>query len=66
VNVGPHLQDGDSLIGVRGLDHLETGLGDHLRRVHSQQKLVFHDENDRSPGRGISHFSTFANAIQAR
>lgn len=43
VNVGACFQYGNRFVGVCGFDNLETGVTDHFRGVHSQQKVVFDD-----------------------
>lgn len=49
LNIGSGFEDGDRLVGVAGFDHLEARVSDHLRAAAPEQRLVFHDENDRPP-----------------
>ncbi|MET4358685.1 hypothetical protein ABIC08_008662 [Bradyrhizobium sp. RT9b] len=47
--IGSGFEDDNRLIGVAGFDHLEASVSDHLRPAGPEQRLVFHDENDRPP-----------------
>jgi hypothetical protein len=57
VNIGARFEYGDRLVGVRGLDNLETGFTDHFRGVHPQQEFVFDDQNHGSACLGSSHYT---------
>ena len=57
VNVRTRLEYGNRLVGVPSLDNIETGVTDHFRGIHSQQKFVFDDENDGPAARGSCHYA---------
>jgi len=44
-DVAASLQNFDRFIGITGFKDLKPGGGDHIDRVHSQQKLILDDQH---------------------
>lgn len=57
-NIEIALQQGDSLVGIRGLKNLEAEIADHICGVHTDQLFVLYDQNYRFAPGGLDHFDS--------
>jgi hypothetical protein len=51
VNVRARFENRNRFVSITSFDNVETGVADHFRHVHSQQKFIFDDKNDGPLGR---------------
>ena len=49
MDVRPGFENDNRLVGVASFDNIESSVCDHFRRIHADQKIIFHNKNDGTP-----------------